>query len=244
MSTIIGKKLYKNINNIDKTEMNRFNRLSTQWWNTQGIFQSLHDINITRLNYILEHSTGLFEKKVLDIGCGGGILTESMAREGANVTGLDISVNSLLVAQTHASSQNLVIHYILETIEEHALNHTNSYDIVTCMELLEHVPNPLSIVKACSSLSKIGGSVFFSTLNRTFKSWLFIIIGAEYIFRLMPKGTHTFTKFITPSELLGWIDLTELEAKNITGIFYNPITNHCKISNDISMNYILHTQRF
>lgn len=243
MKNIINTKLNKNIKNIDKIEVDRFNTLANQWWNTNGVFKSLHDINTIRLDYILKYSNGLFGKTILDVGCGGGLLTEKMVQEGAHVTGLDISAHSLLVAQSHALSNNLTIHYILETIEKHALNHANCYDIVTCMEVLEHSPNPSSIINACSSVSKKGGLVFFSTVNRTFKSWLFVIIGAEYIFRIIPIGTHKFKKFITPSELLTWIDTTKLKEKNIMGMCYNPITNQCKLSNNIDMNYILYTQR-
>lgn len=234
----------KNFKNINEKEIKQFDLFAEQWWNTNGIFKSLHCINTTRLNYIIKYSNGLFGKTVLDVGCGGGILSESMAQEGAQVTGLDISPNSLSEAKTHALSQNLIIHYILETIEKHALKHIHYYDIVTCMELLEHVPNPESIVRACSSVSKVGGSVFFSTINRTLQSWLFVIIGAEYIFNLIPKNTHNFKKFITPSELLTWIDLTNLQAKNISGIYYMPITNRCKLTDNINMNYMLYTQHY
>lgn len=244
MNNIINNKLNKHATNIDITEVNKFNALANQWWKVNGIFKSLHDINAIRLDYILQYSNGLFGKTVLDVGCGGGVLAESMAREGAHVIGLDISLDSLLAAKSHALAQNLIIYYILETIEKHALKHKNCYDIVTCMEVLEHIPNPLSIIQSCSSVIKINGSVFFSTINRTIKSWLFIIIGAENVLQVIPKGTHTFKKFITPSELLNWIDKTELRAKHITGICYNPITNQCKLSANISMNYILHAQRY
>ncbi|ADV33864.1 3-demethylubiquinone-9 3-O-methyltransferase [Candidatus Blochmanniella vafra str. BVAF] len=240
----MNKKITKNLTkNIDPKEIKRFNLSASQWWNTNGIFQSLHHINNTRLHYIIKYSNGLHKKKILDIGCGGGILSESMARKGAKVTGLDYSSNSLNIAKKHALSHNLIINYKLETIEQHLLNHTNHYDIITCMEVLEHVPNPLEIINACSSMIKIGGSIFFSTLNRTLKAWLLVIIGAEYIFNLIPKGTHTLERFITPSELLDWIDITKLEANNISGIYYNPFTYNCMITQDISVNYILHTQR-
>lgn len=244
MMNVINKKLNKDIENIDEKEIHRFNTFALQWWNSNGIFKALHDINTIRLDYVLKYSNGLFGKTILDIGCGGGLLAESMARQGAQVTGLDISLYSLLVAKSHALTQNLKIHYILETIEKHALNHACYYDIITCMELLEHVPNPLSIIQSCASLTKEGGSVFFSTVNRTFKSWLFVIIGAEYILNIIPKNTHKFKKFITPSELLTWIDTTKLNGKNIMGIYYNPITGYCQFSTDISMNYIVHTQRY
>lgn len=244
MLNIIYKKSSKNFKNINDKEIKQFDFFASQWWNTNGAFKSLHYLNKIRLNYIIKYSNGLSGKTVLDIGCGGGILSESMAQAGAQVIGLDISSKSLAIAKTHALSQKLIIHYILETIEEHALKHTSYYDIVTCMELLEHVPDPKSIIHACSSVSKIDGSVFFSTINRTLKSLLFIIIGAEYILKLIPRGTHKFKKFITPSELLNWIDDTNLTVDNISGIYYQPITNTCKLTDDISINYILHAQRY
>lgn len=244
MRNIIYKKIISNFRNVNDKEIKQFNLFASQWWNADGIFQSLHHINTTRLNYIMQYSNGLFGKTVLDVGCGGGILSESMAKAGARVVGLDMSPDTLKIAKMHALSQDLTINYISETIEEHMLDHTSCYDIVTCMELLEHVPNPLSIIQACASVTKIGGSVFFSTLNRTLKSWLFVIIGAEYLLKIIPKGTHEFKKFITPSELLNWIDRTSLKEKNIVGIYYQPITNKCRLTTDISMNYILHTQRY
>lgn len=244
MKNTIYKKSNQNFKNVDETEIDKFNATAIQWWNTKGMFKSLHDINITRLNYILKYSDGLLGKTVLDVGCGGGLLAEKMAQEGAQVTGLDISLYSLLIAKSHALSKKLIINYIRETIEEHALNYQNYYDIITCMEVLEHVPNPLSIIYSCSSLIKKNGSVFFSTLNRSFKSWLFAIIGAEYILRIIPKNTHKFKRFITPSELLTWTDTTELIGNNISGIYYNPITDQCNLSSDISVNYILHTKRY
>lgn len=237
-------RLKKNFKNINKKEIKQFDSFATQWWNINGTFKTLHHINKTRLDYIIKHSHGLFGKIVLDVGCGGGILSESMAHNGAQVVGLDMSLNSLTIAKSHALSQNLNIRYISETIEDHALNHNNHYDIITCMELLEHVPNPLSIIHACATISKIGGSVFFSTINRTLKSWLYIIIGAEYLLHIIPKGTHKFNKFITPSELLNWIDTTNLQSENIMGMYYQPFTKICKLTNNISTNYILHTQRF
>lgn len=241
---MINTKLKTNFKNFNKKEIKQFDSCATQWWNTNGTFKTLHHINKIRLNYIIKHSHGLFGKTILDVGCGGGILSESMAQNGAQVVGLDISLNSLTIAKSHALSQNLNIKYILETIEEHALNHNNYYDIVTCMELLEHVPNPLSIIHACATVSKISGSVFFSTINRTIKSWLYIIIGAEYLLHIIPKGTHKIDKFITPSELLTWIDTTNLQPKNIMGIYYQPFTKKCKLTKNINTNYILHTQLF
>ncbi|WP_331828663.1 bifunctional 2-polyprenyl-6-hydroxyphenol methylase/3-demethylubiquinol 3-O-methyltransferase UbiG [Candidatus Blochmannia sp. SNP] len=229
--------------NINKKVINKFNASLSQWWGPYNIFKPLHHINLTRFNYIIEHSNGLFGKKVLDVGCGGGILSESMAQAGAKVIGLDISTSALEAAKLHALNQGLNIYYTQETVKNHAINHINYYDVITCMEVLEHVSDPISIIYACSTMIKINGSVFFSTLNRTFKSWLLIIIGAEYFLRLIPKGTHDFNKFITPSELLKWIDSTILEEQNITGLHYNPFTNKCTLIHNIDINYILHTQR-
>ncbi|CAD83166.1 3-demethylubiquinone-9 3-methyltransferase [Candidatus Blochmanniella floridana] len=238
----VNKIFKKHSKNINKKEINFFNTFATQWWNNTGVFKSLHHINEIRANYIIKNSHNLFKKKVLDIGCGGGLLSEKLAQAGAKVVGLDISPNSLIIAKAHALSKNLTINYILETAEEHALKYIKYYDLIACMELLEHVPDPLSIIHACSSMVKVGGSVFFSTLNRTMKAWLLVIIGAEYLIHLLPIGTHTFNKFITPSELLNWIDTTKLEANNITGIYYNPFNYYCTLTQDISVNYILYTQ--
>ncbi|URJ29922.1 bifunctional 2-polyprenyl-6-hydroxyphenol methylase/3-demethylubiquinol 3-O-methyltransferase UbiG [Blochmannia endosymbiont of Camponotus sp.] len=243
MKDIIIDKLTITQKNINKTKISKSNASTSQWWGPYNIFKPLHHINLTRFNYIIEHSNGLFGKKVLDVGCGGGILSESMAQAGAKVIGLDISTSALEAAKLHALNQNLNIHYIQETIKYHALNHIDYYDVITCMEVLEHVPDPISIVHACSTMIKIDGSVFFSTLNRTFKSWLLVIIGAEYFLRLIQKGTHNFNKFITPSELLEWIDSTTLEEQNITGLYYNPFTKKCALIHNIDTNYILHTQR-
>lgn len=237
------KKFINHTYNVDDQEINKFNTFASEWWNTSNIFKSLHQINLVRLNYILKNSNGLFNKKVLDVGCGGGILSESMAQEGAKVTGLDMSHVSLNIAKLHALNKNLKINYIQETIETHVQTYINYYDIITCMEILEHVPNPFSIIQACAIAIKKKGSVFFSTLNRTFKSWLFAIIGAEYIFRIIPKNSHNFNKFITPSELLNWIDLTALEEQNITGLYYNPLTKKILLTHNLNINYLLHTQR-
>lgn len=231
-------------NNTDDKEINKFNILAPEWWNTTSYtFRSLHHINLERLNYILKYSNGLFNKKILDVGCGGGILSESMTQQGGHVTGLDMSKVSLEIAKLHALNKNLEIKYIQETIETHAQYHKNYYDVITCMEILEHVPDPFSIIQACAITVKINGSVFFSTLNRTFKSWLLAIIGAEYILNIIPKGSHNFNKFITPSELLNWIDSTTLEEQNITGLYYNPLTKKILLTRNLDINYILHTQR-
>ncbi|WP_159715259.1 bifunctional 2-polyprenyl-6-hydroxyphenol methylase/3-demethylubiquinol 3-O-methyltransferase UbiG [Blochmannia endosymbiont of Camponotus nipponensis] len=239
MKDTITNKLIKNQKHID---INNFNTSTSQWWGPSNTFKPLHHINSIRFKYIIERSNGLFGKKILDIGCGGGILSECMAQAGAKVVGLDINSSALEEAKSHALHQDLNIFYTQEKIEYHALNHINHYDVITCMEVLEHVSHPLSVIHACSSMIKTGGSVFFSTLNRTFKSWLFIIIGCEHILHIIPKGTHSFNKFITPSELLEWIDSTILEEKNITGLCYNPFTCKCTLTQNVNTNYILHAQ--
>lgn len=231
-----------NILNFDLNEINKFSSMANQWWNHHAEFKFLHKMNALRLKYIEEKSDGLYKKKILDIGCGGGILTETMAKKGAYVTGIDISDKILMIAKKHARKNKLNIKYIRTTVEEHALFIKNYYDIITCMETLEHIPNPSSIVETCSNLIKSSGDVFFSTLNRSKKSYLMAIFFAEYILRIIPCGTHDFKKFIRPSELLNWIDQTTLYEKNISGMKYNVFTKNFELSSDISINYILHTK--
>ncbi|QOI11352.1 bifunctional 2-polyprenyl-6-hydroxyphenol methylase/3-demethylubiquinol 3-O-methyltransferase UbiG [Blochmannia endosymbiont of Colobopsis nipponica] len=228
--------------NIDLNEINKFNNAALLWWKKRDKFKSLHQINPLRLNYILQHSNGLFNKKVLDIGCGGGILSESMAREGAKVTGIDVAKELLKTAHLHAFKNNIHIRYLEQTIEEHAQQYHNYYDVITCMEVLEHVPNPLSLIQGCAAVIKKNGHVYFSTINRNFKSWIYSIIGAEYLFKLLPKKTHNFNKFIKPSELLNWIDTTPLQEQNIVGICYNPIINSFYLCNKIDVNYIIYAK--
>ncbi len=194
-----------------------------------------------RLGYIAERSGGLFGKKVLDVGCGGGILAESMAREGATVTGLDMGFEPLQVARLHALESGIQVEYVQETVEEHAAKHAHQYDVVTCMEMLEHVPDPQSVVNACAKLVKPGGQVFFSTINRNGKAWLMAVVGAEYVLRMVPKGTHDVKKFIKPAELLGWVDQTWLKEQHITGLHYNPLTDKFKLAPGVDVNYMLHT---
>ncbi|MFP3029496.1 MAG: bifunctional 2-polyprenyl-6-hydroxyphenol methylase/3-demethylubiquinol 3-O-methyltransferase UbiG [Arsenophonus sp.] len=226
--------------NVDLTEINKFRTFASQWWDKTSEFQPLHRINPLRLNYILEQANGLFGKKVLDIGCGGGILSESMAKEGALVTGIDISLELLQIAELHALESNIKINYIQKTAESHAEKHPKTYDIVTCMEMLEHVPDPKSVVQSCAKLVKPGGKVFFSTINRNKKAWLFAIIAAEHILKIVPKGTHNVKKFIRPSELLSWVDETSLQEEHIIGLHYNPISNEFSLSKNVDVNYMLH----
>ncbi|MCC8373762.1 MULTISPECIES: bifunctional 2-polyprenyl-6-hydroxyphenol methylase/3-demethylubiquinol 3-O-methyltransferase UbiG [Photorhabdus] len=229
-------------NNVDQQEIEKFEAIASRWWDLEGEFQPLHRINPLRLNYILQRSGGIFGKKVLDVGCGGGILSESMAREGADVTGLDMGTEPLQVARLHALETAIPVTYVQETVESHAEKYPQAYDIVTCMEMLEHVPDPQSVVHACAQLVKPGGHVFFSTINRNKKAWLMAVIGAEYILKMVPKGTHDAKKFIRPSELIGWVDRTSLREKHIIGLHYNPLTDKFSLGHNVDVNYMLHTQ--
>ncbi len=227
--------------NVDPAEIKKFEDMASRWWDLNGEFKPLHQINPLRLNYVLDKANGLFGKEVLDVGCGGGILAESMAKEGANVTGLDMGKEPLEVARLHALESGVKLDYIQSTIEEHAEQHPQRYDVVTCMEMLEHVPDPLSVIQACARLVKPGGHVFFSTLNRNLKSYLFAIVGAEHIMKIVPKGTHEHSKFIRPSELLNMVDTTPLQEKGITGLHYNPLMDTYSLGSKVDVNYIVHT---
>ncbi|WP_039058740.1 bifunctional 2-polyprenyl-6-hydroxyphenol methylase/3-demethylubiquinol 3-O-methyltransferase UbiG [Enterobacter sp. Bisph1] len=227
--------------NVDHAEIAKFEAVASRWWDKEGEFKPLHRINPLRLGYIGEHAGGLFGKKVLDVGCGGGILAESMAQEGADVTGLDMGFEPLQVARLHALESGVQVNYVQETVEEHAAKQAQQYDVVTCMEMLEHVPDPQSVVKACAQLVKPGGHVFFSTINRNGKAWLMAVIGAEYVLRLVPKGTHDVKKFIKPAELLSWVDETGLQEQHITGLHFNPLLNKFTLGPGVDVNYMLHT---
>lgn len=229
-----------NYKNIDKKEIEKFEAISLRCWDLKGKCILLHRMNPLRLRYIMQCVDGLFGKKVLDVGCGGGILSESMAREGAEVTGLDMGADSLMVAYLHSLESGIPVDYVQETVEEHADKHAKTYDIVTCMEMLEHVPDPQSIVTACAKLVKPGGNVIFSTINRNKKAWFIVVIGAEYVMKLIPIGTHNAKKFIRPSELISWIDKTVLQDKHIIGLHYNLIKNTFFFSSNIDVNYMLH----
>jgi 2-polyprenyl-6-hydroxyphenyl methylase/3-demethylubiquinone-9 3-methyltransferase len=228
-------------NNVDDQEIAKFEALAFRWWDTESEFKPLHDINPLRLNFIDKH-TNLAGKKVLDIGCGGGILSESMAKRGASVKGIDLGEAPLAVARIHAKEENIDIEYEAISAEDIAQQEPNLYDVVTCMEMLEHVPDPAAIVKACATLVKPGGHVFFSTINRNPKSFLFAIVGAEYVLNLLPKGTHHYEKLIRPSELDQWIRQASLQTIKIIGMNYNPINKTYKLSSDTSVNYIVHSQ--
>lgn len=228
--------------NVDPIEIAKFSENAAHWWDLKGEFKALHEINPLRLSYI-QQKTVLAGKKVLDIGCGGGILTESLARAGAIVTGLDMSEAALQVAKLHQFESNLQIDYLHTSAEEFAEQQPGQYDVVTCLEMLEHVPDPISIITAASRLVKSGGDIFFSTLNRTAKAYLFAIIGAEYILKLLPQNTHDFAKFIRPSELCDWVRKTGMDVSSMAGIGYHPFTKKYFLTEDVSVNYLIHVKK-
>jgi 2-polyprenyl-6-hydroxyphenyl methylase/3-demethylubiquinone-9 3-methyltransferase len=228
--------------NLDPKEIARFDANASRWWDTQGEFRTLHEINPTRVAYMDERAK-LQGKRVLDVGCGGGLAAEGMARLGANVTGIDLGKQTLEVAELHALESGLAIQYRLQTVEEHASQHTAAYDAVSCLEMLEHVPDPVSVLRAIASLVKPGGDVFLSTVNRNVKSYLQAVVSAEYILRLLPAGTHTYANFIKPSELASWSRSVGLEVIDIAGLDYNPLTHRCVLSRYPSVNYLMHRKR-
>lgn len=228
--------------NVDPNEIAKFEELASRWWDAQGEFKPLHEINPLRLHYIDERAN-IQGKKVLDVGCGGGILSESMAQRGARVTAIDMGKAPLSVARLHAMESDVEVDYQQITVEELAAKMPGEFDAVTCMEMLEHVPDPASVINACCQLVKPGGSVFLSTINRNPKSYLFAIVGAEYVLNMLPKGTHDYEKFIRPSELDEWARQSQLELKDITGMTYNPLTKSYKLGRDVDVNYMTHYLR-
>ena len=228
--------------NADPSELDKFSQLAHRWWDTNSEFKPLHEINPLRLDWIDRHAK-LAGKKVLDVGCGGGILSESMAQSGATVTGIDLSDKALGVARLHLLESGISVNYRKISAEELATEEAGSYDVVTCMEMLEHVPNPASIIAACAALVKTGGHVFFSTINRNPKAYLLAVIGAEYILRMLPKGTHDYSKFIKPSELSRWAKSVSLEPTELIGMSYNPLSKQYSLGCDTAVNYLLHTIR-
>jgi len=223
--------------NVDSQEIAKFEAIAGQWWDPLGDFKPLHLMNPLRLTWIADHCDGLFGKQILDVGCGGGILSESMAKQGAHVLGIDMGKEPLQVARLHALEQSVKVDYQQIPVEELAELHPASFDVVTCMEMLEHVPDPASIVRACSKFAKPGGKLFFSTINRTKQSWLLMILAAENMLRIVPKGTHDHKKFIRPAELIRACDSANLLTRQVSGVRYNPLTEHFKLSDDVSVNY-------
>ena len=226
--------------NFYQEELNKFNKITDHWWDPKGDFYSLHMLNPLRFNYIKQH-TELQTKKCLDVGCGGGILTESLATRASVVTGIDLAENALSVAEKHSTTSNLQnINYEQSSVEDHCEKNESEYDVLTCMEMLEHVPNPEQIVMACSLGVKQGGHLYFSTINRNLKSFLMAIVGAEYILKLLPKGTHEYDQLIKPSELDLWARKADLKLIDLSGVSYNPINETFKLSSDVSVNYMMH----
>ncbi|HIG78841.1 MAG TPA: bifunctional 2-polyprenyl-6-hydroxyphenol methylase/3-demethylubiquinol 3-O-methyltransferase UbiG [Cycloclasticus sp.] len=226
-----------NQNNVDISEVEKFSSMASHWWDPEGDFKTLHQINPLRLS-LVDKMVSLSGKDVLDVGCGGGILSESMAVKGANVTGVDLGKELLDVADLHSLDSGVSVNYQHISVEELAEQKPNAFDCVTCMEMLEHVPDPVSIIEACATLVKPGGYVFLSTLNRNPKSYLLSIVGAEYVLGMLPKGTHDYASFIKPSELALWARQAGLELVDSRGIEYNPISKSFSMGNDISVNYI------
>ena len=223
--------------NVDHQEIAKFDALASRWWDPESEFKPLNDINPLRLRFINERAH-LSGKQVLDVGCGGGILTESMAKLGAIVTGIDMGEAPLSVARLHQLESKVEIDYWRTTVEELAEAEPSSFEIITCMELLEHVPNPASVISACARLIKPDGHIFFATINRTPKSYLFAILGAEYVLRLLPRGTHDYQNFIRPSELDTWAREAGLKTQELIGMHYNPLTQHYWLASGIDVNYI------
>ena len=227
--------------NVDTAEVNKFDELAQKWWDTESEFKPLHAINPLRVGYITDR-VSLSGKRVLDVGCGGGILTESLAAQGANVMGIDAAEAPISVAKLHRYESNIQVEYALTTIEELEATSPEPFDVITCLEMLEHVPDPRSVVASCRSLLKNDGHLFLSTINRNPKSYLFAIVGAEYILNMLPKGTHDYDKLITPAELSGFCRSADLRVEDLTGMTYNPITKTYKLGNNVDVNYIAHAR--
>ncbi|OHC11270.1 MAG: bifunctional 3-demethylubiquinol 3-O-methyltransferase/2-polyprenyl-6-hydroxyphenol methylase [Pseudomonadales bacterium GWC1_66_9] len=230
------------MSNVDHAEIAKFEALAHRWWDRESEFKPLHEINPLRVNWIEEH-VRLAGKKVLDVGCGGGILSEAMALRGATVTAIDMGEAPLAVARLHQLESGVEVDYRQSTVEALAAEMPGQFDVVTCLEMLEHVPDPASVIHACHTLVKPGGQAFFSTINRNPKAYLLAIVGAEYLLKLLPRGTHDFKKFIRPSELGAWCRASGLAVEDIVGLTYNPLTRHYKLGTDVDVNYMIQTLR-
>lgn len=228
--------------NVDFIEVKKFDEMANVWWDPKGPCQPLHLLNPVRLAFIQSCCT-LAQKNVIDVGCGGGILTEVLSRPAKNVVGLDQAKQSLEVAKAHAASLPNPPNYVCATVEEYAEGHPAEFDVLTCMELLEHVPSPRDVIQSCADLVKPGGDVFFSTLNRTPKAFLLAILGAEYVLKMLPKGTHRYDRFIRPSELANWASQAGLTVKHMKGLHYHPLNKTFSLTSDVSVNYLVHCQK-
>lgn len=229
--------------NVDSAEIANFDRLAASWWDANGAMRALHVINVPRVQYVARCVVGLRNKAIIDVGCGGGILSEALAREGVEVTGIDLAADALQVARDHAQSQGVTVDYQQITAEAIAEQRPNYYDAAVCMEMLEHVPDPASIVAACARLVRPGGDVIFSTIHRNPKSFALMILGAEYLTNLVPRGTHQYEKFIRPSELESWARAAGLQVIGIQGLRYNPLLKSARLANDTDVNYFLHCRK-
>lgn len=230
------------MSNFEAAELDKFSTIAHKWWDKNSEFKPLHEINPLRLSYI-DQSVSLQGKRVLDVGCGGGILSESMAKKGAIVTGIDLGEKALNVAKLHSLESGVAVDYQCISAEALAERAPASFDVVTCLEMLEHVPDPASVIQACATLVKPGGYVFFSTIHRNPKAYLFAVIGAEYVLRMLPRGTHDYTKFIKPSELAAWLRQAGLTLQDQVGLQYNPITQQYRLGSDVSVNYMVRAQK-
>ncbi|WNO07880.1 bifunctional 2-polyprenyl-6-hydroxyphenol methylase/3-demethylubiquinol 3-O-methyltransferase UbiG [Teredinibacter sp. KSP-S5-2] len=229
--------------NVDPSEISKFERMANRWWDLNGEFKPLHEINPIRANYVDARSP-VAEQRLVDIGCGGGIFCEAMAQRGAMVTGIDMGAAPLEVAKLHSLESGVTVDYQQKTVEQLAEEQPESFNIVTCLEMLEHVPDPAQVVYACAQLAKPGAHLFFSTINRNIKSYGMAVVGAEYLLKLLPKGTHEYKKFIRPSELASWVRLAGLELHDVSGITYNPLTKRYRLNpDDVDVNYLIHVRK-
>ena len=228
--------------NVDNAEIAKFEKLASRWWDRTSEFKPLHDINPLRCGFI-DSKVQVVGKEILDIGCGGGILSEALAQRGARVTGIDMGEAPLAVAKLHLLESKCEVHYEKAEASAYAARYPGRFDVVTCLEMLEHVPDPAAIIASCFALLKPGGHLFVSTINRNPKSWLFAVVGAEYVLRMLPRGTHDYAKFIKPSELAAWTRRAGFEQGEITGMTYNPLTRHYRLGRDVHVNYLMHLRK-
>ncbi|MEA5446412.1 bifunctional 2-polyprenyl-6-hydroxyphenol methylase/3-demethylubiquinol 3-O-methyltransferase UbiG [Gammaproteobacteria bacterium AB-CW1] len=229
--------------NVDPAEIGKFEATASRWWDPEGEFRTLHQINPLRVEYIVRRCGGVQGRRVLDVGCGGGLLSEGLAAEGAEVTGIDLGSTALSVADLHLLESGLKVEYLRRSVEEHAEERPGEYDIVTCLEMIEHVPEPASVVAACARLLRPGGQAVFSTINRTPKAWLMAIVGAEYVLNMLPRGTHEYDKLVRPSELRRWATAAGLQHRDSTGLHYNPLLGDYHMGGNVDVNYFMHFEK-